>query len=102
MSYFKISSCFWLLLAPYCCFCAVSERDQHSSLLGNPAHFLKKNLKKVVYTCICGDYDALISHSYVRDSWDYICFTDNQEILKTGHHQWTIRPLKYAERDNTR
>lgn len=63
---------------------------------------LKKPIKKVVYTCICGNYDSLISHSYVRDGWDYVCFTDNQEWLKTGHSQWTILPLAYEGRDNTR
>lgn len=91
---------FWLCFFPYWCFCAISEQD--CSLLKDKTHCLKKPRKKVVYTCICGGYDSLISHSYVSDDWDYICFTDNEELLGTEHHPWMIRPLVYAELDHTR
>jgi len=59
-------------------------------------------LKKVVYTCIAGRYDHLISHAYVCDQWDYICFTDNQELLDEGHSQWRVYPLQFASLDNAR
>lgn len=65
-------------------------------------YFCESQLKGVVYTCICGNYDAIITHTYIRDNWDYIYFTDNQQLLKSGHAQWEMRPLEYAEGNNTR
>jgi hypothetical protein len=59
-------------------------------------------IKKVVYTCICGNYDSLITHTSIHADWDYICFTDNKKLLRYKHPQWIIRPLAYVERDNTR
>jgi len=32
--------------------------------------------RKVVYTCISGNYDTLRDPSYVTPGWEYICFTD--------------------------
>jgi hypothetical protein len=58
--------------------------------------------KKAVYTCITGQYDQLIAHSYVCDQWDYICFTDNPELLEKGHSHWQIRPLQFTALDPTR
>lgn len=46
--------------------------------------------KKVVYTCITGDYDSLIEPKYITDGFDYICFTDNKEIKSDV---WIIKPL---------
>ena len=69
---------------------------RNSSLLSN------QPLKKVVYTCITNRYDLLISHSYVCDQWDYICFTDNQELLDKGHSQWKIYPLQFTSLDHSR
>lgn len=46
--------------------------------------------KKVIYTCITGDYDVLKEPVIVTEGWDYICFTDqdltskNWKIVKTG------------------
>jgi hypothetical protein len=48
------------------------------------------NLKKVVYTCITGDYDALIEPTFVSKDFDYICFTDNPNITSKV---WQIRAL---------
>lgn len=45
----------------------------------------------VVYTAISGKYDILRSHQYLVDSWDYVCFTDEQI---SGLHAWEIRPMK--------
>lgn len=90
----KYSLYFLFCFVPYWCFCAICEQNCNDSL--------SKPLKKVVYTCICGGYDSLISHSYVCEDWEYICFTDNQELLSAGHKQWTIRPLMFTNRDNTR
>lgn len=58
--------------------------------------------KKAVYTCITGNYDHLNSHTCTSDQWDYICFTDNQELLKKGHPHWKIRPLQFTALDPAR
>ena len=61
---------------------------------------------KVVYTCITNDYDDLKEiegYTYINSDWDYVCFTDNEELIKqkqTGI--WEIRPLKFNGLDNTR
>lgn len=66
--------------------------------------FLKpKEVRSVVYTCLTGGYDSLKEHRYVDDDWDYVCFTDNKELLaqkKCGI--WEIRPLAYVGADSTR
>ncbi len=38
------------------------------------------NNKKIVYTAIFGNYDALRDPTYINDDWDYVCFTDNANI----------------------
>lgn len=48
------------------------------------------NNKKVVYTCITGDYDNLIEPTFITPDFDYVCFTDNLEIVS---NVWDIRPL---------
>ena len=66
--------------------------------------FLKpKKVRSVVYTCLTGGYDSLKEHRYIDNDWDYVCFTDNKELLaqkKCGI--WEIRPLAYVGADNTR
>lgn len=64
--------------------------------------FIPEARKKTVYTCITGNYDQLITHRYVSDQWDYICFTDNLELLEKGHEQWKIYPLQFTSLDPTR
>ena len=46
--------------------------------------------KKVVYTCITGNYDRLLEPKFISDGFDYICFTDNKSIRS---NIWDIRPL---------
>lgn len=46
--------------------------------------------KKVLYTCITGDYDSLVEPSYITEGFDYVCFTDNQDMKSDI---WEIRPL---------
>ena len=46
--------------------------------------------KKVVYTCITGDYDSLCNPKFITDGFDYVCFTDNKTIKSDV---WDIRPL---------
>lgn len=46
--------------------------------------------KKVIYTCITGGYDNLITPTKFTNGFDYICFTDNKD-LKSDF--WEIRQL---------
>ena len=57
----------------------------------------------VIYSCITGGYDSIQEHYYVDENWDYVLFTDNDELIKkqiVGH--WKILPLQYGEKDNIR
>lgn len=63
----------------------------------------KENKKKVVYTCLTGDYDNLVRLSYLDKEWDYVCFTDNQTLLQgKGRAVWDIRPLLFNGLDNSK
>lgn len=58
---------------------------------------------KVIYTCFTGNYDNLIQHNCTNLNYDYVCFTDNEELLKQKKLGiWTIRSLEYNELDNTK
>ena len=57
--------------------------------------------RKVIYTCIVGNYDPIRQPLVVDNSFDYICFTDNCESDKVG--VWEIRPIpETKETDKTR
>lgn len=58
--------------------------------------------KKVVYTCITGDYDEPIIHKFINPDYDYVCFTDNKNPIKSKKSPWQIRPLAYDKSDNIR
>ena len=45
--------------------------------------------KKVIYTCISGDYDILNEPIVINKEWDYICFTDSD--IQSEH--WTIKKI---------
>lgn len=49
----------------------------------------KKVNKKVVYTCISGNYDTLQDPEFVTEGFDYICFTDQSFTSKV----WEIKPI---------
>lgn len=77
--------------------CEASEEDIAKYWKG-----YKKN-KKVLYTCIIGDYDKLINHKFIAHDYDYICFTDNKDLLKQKTWGvWQIHPLAFTKLDNTR
>lgn len=61
-----------------------------------------KNRVGVIYTCITGNYDALLDHKYVNPSWDYVCFTDVPNMSNSNNKQWEVRPLQYTRLDATR
>ena len=66
----------------------------------------KRTSKSVVYTCITNDYDdlsAISSHYYVDPDWDYVCFSDNSQLIAQKQLGiWEIRPLAFDKLDNTR
>lgn len=58
----------------------------------------KRKTDKVIYTCLTGNYDNLINHYYINPDWDYICFTDNENLLKSSENGiWQIRKLIYSK-----
>ncbi len=60
----------------------------------------KAKIRGVVYTCMTGNYENIITHRYLNPNYDYICFTDNENLLKKGHPVWQIKPLPYTDGDN--
>lgn len=56
-----------------------------------------RTTNKVVYTCITNDYDDLnqiVGYTYIDNSWDYVCFTDNAKLINQKQFGiWKIRPL---------
>lgn len=49
---------------------------------------------KVIYTCIAHDYDVLMQPYFIADDWDYVCFTDDPQLIaKRAEGVWEIRPL---------
>lgn len=60
----------------------------------------KRRAKGIIYTCIIGDYDNLKSHKYINFEWDYICFTNNKNLVSDGI--WEIKSLAFNELDNVR
>lgn len=76
-------------------------------IFGTTKNYISKNKSKinnkVIYTIIANDYDELSQPYFTKDTWDYICFTDNQELIKKGQiGVWQILPLLYTELDVTR
>lgn len=57
-------------------------------------------MRKVIYTCIVGDYDRLPQPLAVDGSFEYICFSD--EISEDRVGVWQIRPIPYSDDDRTR
>lgn len=44
----------------------------------------KRISKKVIYCCIIDGYDALTQPYHINSEWDYVCYTDDQELIKKG------------------
>lgn len=56
-----------------------------------------------IYTCLIGQYDSLLIPSVIDDEYDYICYTDQPQLLKNDKvGPWEIRPLIFKELDPTR
>lgn len=50
---------------------------------------LPKN-KKVIYTCITNNYDNLIEDEFYLEDYDYICFTNNENLKS---NRWKIEKI---------
>lgn len=78
----------------------------HTLLQDYVAYKPTRKAKGVVYTCITNDYDdihEIETYTYVDKEWDYVCFTDDKEDIAQGQIGiWQIRPLQFAQLDNTR
>ncbi len=63
---------------------------------------MKELKKKVIYTCLTANYDKLFDHKYINQEWDYVCFTDNEDLKKNEFSSWQIKPLCFDELDDVR
>lgn len=84
---------------------AEANRFNYSELVSRSLSYQLTNIKagnnKVIYTCITGGYDNLIIPTYYNCDWDYICYTDNSELLKEKQKgPWIIKSLAYSESSN--
>ena len=50
---------------------------------------IKSKNKKVIYTCISGNYDTLLEPEFISDGFDYVCFTDQPFTSNV----WEIIPI---------
>ena len=66
------------------------KQSPKSWLNKNKKYWSMEKNKKVVYTCITGNYDSLLDPQYISDGFDYICFTDNMNLKS---NTWEIKPL---------
>lgn len=53
--------------------------------------YIATKMKKVIYTCITGNYDSLMQPEAVDGSFDYVCFSDTVSSSRVG--VWEIRPF---------
>lgn len=59
-----------------------------------------RSAKTVCYTYISNGYDELLSHKYINPDWDYICFTNNKNLLKHRYIGiWRIKKSKQEKFD---
>lgn len=61
-------------------------------------------MKKVIYTCITGEYDEIKEPAYMTPGWDYVCFTNNPKLQSNC---WEVRQINmenpdHKDLDNTR
>ena len=51
--------------------------------------------RMLVYTCTTDGYDNLRKNTVLDPRFDYICYTDNEELLeRKSFHVWKIKPLE--------
>lgn len=80
---------------------SVTSKSVLTYLIHNEYWKNKKMNHKCVYTCMTGGYDNIILHTYIALDYDYICFTDNKQLLQLGTFgAWQIRPLFFNKLSN--
>lgn len=63
----------------------------------------RSSKKNIIYTCITGGYDNLSQHTCINKNYDYVCFTDNLDLIDKGQlGEWKILPLQFNKLDNIR
>lgn len=81
--------------------CAIKLRPSVLKIIFYRLYKKTRHTNVVCYTCLCGDYDNLENLYNINFNWDYICFTDNQELLKQKFCGiWETRPLVYNKGSN--
>lgn len=58
------------------------------------------HMKKVIYTCLFGEYEELRPISFKAKGWDYICFTDSLD--KSTVKGWDFISVREVDCDATR
>lgn len=59
-------------------------------LMSNKRYWSAEKAHKVIYTCITGGYDTLLTPKVFDNDYDYICFTDNMSLPSNG---WTLKKI---------
>jgi lipopolysaccharide biosynthesis glycosyltransferase len=63
----------------------------------------RRNSTRVIYTCIVQGYDELMQPYYIAADWDYVCFTDDPDLISQGNvGVWEIRPMSNTQSSATR
>lgn len=77
--------------------------DENVSIQYWAKHDAIKNINCVIYSCISGGYDEIITDFYPDAHFDYVLFTDNAKLLKKKRFLWwQIKPLAFSKTDNVR
>ncbi len=58
--------------------------------------------KGVIYSCITGNYDDLIEHTYVNPEVDYVLFADNDTVVSNPRSIWQVKKTVYNQLDVVR
>ena len=60
-----------------------------------------KDADTVIYTCLTGGYDELLTPNFINPNCDYVCFTDDEKLIKKSYvGPWKIEKLQFSELDN--
>ncbi len=51
-----------------------------------------RKARVVMYTAVSGGYDAIFPHIFLVEDWDYVCFTDQPDMVKGV---WECRKLEH-------
>jgi len=65
-----------------------NRNDAYIEQLGLRKTIVKN--KRVIYTCITGNYEALVPLTNRQSDFDYVCFTDNSGLTSDF---WELRPV---------